>query len=218
MGREIGLVCFDLGGVIIRHYRSWSQACAGLGVAYESRIDTPELITQRRALTHEFQCGRVEEGEFFERLHALTLGAYGAEVLRRLHANWIYGEYEGVDRVLERLVRAGRAATAVLSNTNRVHWARMSGPTADFRTPSILANHHASHLMGLCKPDPRIYEALEGAVGYRGAQVLFFDDLPENVAAAAARGWRTCLIDHTAETAPQIERALAERGLIEPGG
>ncbi len=33
MGREIGLVCFDLGGVIIRHYRSWSQACAGLGVA-----------------------------------------------------------------------------------------------------------------------------------------------------------------------------------------
>lgn len=43
------------------------------------------------------------------------------------------------------------------------------------------------------KPDPRIYEILETDSGLSGADLIFTDDRPENIEAAAARGWRTHL-------------------------
>lgn len=47
--------------------------------------------------------------------------------------------------------------------------------------------------MRLVKPDPAIYAAVEDAIGLAGGDLLFTDDRPENIEAAAARGWRTHL-------------------------
>lgn len=44
--------------------------------------------------------------------------------------------------------------------------------------------------LGLIKPDPAIYEAVERATGLDPSVLLFVDDKAENVAAAVARGWR----------------------------
>jgi putative hydrolase of the HAD superfamily len=43
--------------------------------------------------------------------------------------------------------------------------------------------------LGLAKPDPAIYAAADSAYGTTPADVVFFDDKPENVAAARAHGW-----------------------------
>jgi HAD superfamily hydrolase (TIGR01509 family) len=43
------------------------------------------------------------------------------------------------------------------------------------------------------KPGAKIYEALEKLAGQRGADIVYLDDRRENVAAGAARGWRTIL-------------------------
>lgn len=45
--------------------------------------------------------------------------------------------------------------------------------------------------IGLIKPDPAIYAAVESAAGLPPQALLFTDDKPENTAAAAARGWQT---------------------------
>ncbi len=45
--------------------------------------------------------------------------------------------------------------------------------------------------IGVTKPCPAIYAALEGATGHSGAQIFFIDDRAENAEAAAGRGWRT---------------------------
>lgn len=49
--------------------------------------------------------------------------------------------------------------------------------------------------IGLIKPDPAIYEALEEATMTRGARILFTDDRPENIDAARARRWQVHLFD-----------------------
>lgn len=49
--------------------------------------------------------------------------------------------------------------------------------------------------MGVMKPDPAIYAAVESDSGLPPGQLLFTDDRAENIAAAAARGWRTHLFD-----------------------
>ena len=60
--------------------------------------------------------------------------------------------------------------------------------------------------VGAMKPDAKMYEALEKLAGRRGAEILYIDDRPENVAAGAARGWRTIL-----HKTPEKSRAAMER-------
>jgi putative hydrolase of the HAD superfamily len=43
---------------------------------------------------------------------------------------------------------------------------------------------------GLTKPDPRIFERVSGRLGVPPARVVFFDDRPENVAAARRCRWQ----------------------------
>ncbi|MGY6410865.1 MAG: HAD family hydrolase [Alkalilacustris sp.] len=45
--------------------------------------------------------------------------------------------------------------------------------------------------LGCLKPEAGIYAALEAATGLSGPALLFVDDRAENIATAAARGWRT---------------------------
>ena len=49
--------------------------------------------------------------------------------------------------------------------------------------------------MGVMKPDPAIYDRLERETGVAPGALLFADDRPDNIAAAAARGWQTHLFD-----------------------
>jgi FMN phosphatase YigB (HAD superfamily) len=217
---EIGMVCFDLGGVIVKHHRSWREACAATGMEFRVGIEDPALVARRRALTHLYHVGRIGCEEFFARAAAEgTGGLYTAAEVRALHDAWIYAEYEGIGGVLERLVRSGRARTGVLSNTNAAHWARIGAGAAGaalphFPSAGVLEHRHASHLLGLAKPDEAIYRAYEEATGARGGEVLFFDDLAENVATARALGWRAVQVDHGGDTARQVEEALRAHGLI----
>lgn len=61
--------------------------------------------------------------------------------------------------------------------------------------------------MRVIKPDPRIYDMLETDSGLTGDALLFTDDRPDNIAAAAARGWRTHLFEGSQGWA---ERLVAE--------
>lgn len=45
--------------------------------------------------------------------------------------------------------------------------------------------------MGMIKPDPAIYEALETGSGVPPQALIFTDDRADNIAAAQARGWQT---------------------------
>ena len=50
---------------------------------------------------------------------------------------------------------------------------------------------YVSGVMGVTKPDPRIYAMVEADCGIAPAALLFTDDKAENITAAARRGWRT---------------------------
>lgn len=66
--------------------------------------------------------------------------------------------------------------------------------------------------MKVIKPDPLIFEGLETKLGLSGEALIFTDDSPANIAAAAARGWRTHLFTDAQGWA---DRLVAE-GLLTP--
>lgn len=206
------LVAFDWGGVILRHCRSWSEGCLAAGLPSHPEVLTPEHAARRRALTQAFQRGELEEHRFLEALHEANDRRYGIEDLARIHDAWLLDEYEGVRGVIERLVETPGVETALLSNTNAAHWRRHlprpGGGEPDYPTAGLLRHRHASHLLGLAKPDEAIYVAFERATGFSGPDILYFDDLAENLDAPARLGWRCVHVDHTGDTARQISDSL----------
>lgn len=201
------LVAFDLGGVLVRICADWAQGCRAAGVAPrgEPSIRDPDRV---RSLVAAHQRGELEHSAFLEGMSRCLGGTLDPIEVGRVHDAWILGAYDGVGAFLAQLRVAG-LCTACLSNTNASHWRRLHG--MDFFAG--LDHRHASHELGLEKPDPRIYREFERRTGWSGADIIYFDDLQENVDAAVRAGWRAHRIDPAIETVPQIRGHLGDWGI-----
>jgi putative hydrolase of the HAD superfamily len=209
------LVVFDLGGVLVRICRSWDEACAAAGLPCREGAEAPEVVEERRRHVFEHEAGRLSADVYFERLSRGMDGLYSPDEVRRVHDAWTLREFEGVPALLDAL-DAARVETAVLSNTNERHWRRLSPPAGEpVEYPSLLRIPHrfASHLLGARKPDPEVFAHVEAATGRAGRDVLFFDDLLDNVAAARAAGWRAEVVDPLADPPARMLEVLAREGV-----
>lgn len=215
------LVVFDLGGVIVRICRSIKEAGQRCGIEVRDEDITPERRAERRAIHAQYERGHLTCDAFFDAIARTTGGRYSPDQFRAMHLAWIIDEYPGVSELIDDL-HAASIPTGVLSNTNASHWAQMQ-PTPDasgriaapkFPTPSKPQHKHASHILGLAKPDAAIYHAFSRATGFAPSSIIFFDDLADNVNAARAAGWHSHLIDHTGDPAAQMRQHLRERGLL----
>ena len=202
------LVAFDLGGVLVRICKDWHEGCAVAGVAPRG-IPQPQDPARLRELVSVHQRGSMDHADFCSAVSTCLGSALSAEQVAAVHDAWILGEYPGVTELLRELGRHGHR-TACLSNTNAPHWRTLE------RMPffAALGHTHASHLMGLGKPDPAIFRAFEIAVGASGDRIAYFDDLGENCRAAESAGWLVRQIDPTRDTVPQIRQALQSWGLL----
>ncbi len=205
------LVVFDLGGVIVKIARSWAEACLLAGVPIRPGAADPAMTARRHELAERHGKGELDIGAFCDQVAATTQGLYSPAEVRRIHDAWLIAEYPGVAALIGELAAAG-VATGVLSNTNHAHWVRLAprkmGGTGEFPAIDPVGHPHASHLLGLHKPDPAIYRAFEARTGYSGGEILFFDDLEENCLAARSAGWRAHRVDHEGETAAEIRGVL----------
>jgi FMN phosphatase YigB (HAD superfamily) len=58
------------------------------------------------------------------------------------------------------------------------------------------------------KPEPAIFAAAEKGTRCAGPQILYIDDFPQNITAAAARGWQSILHVSSAETIARVLKIL----------
>jgi putative hydrolase of the HAD superfamily len=218
---NIRLVCFDLGGVLVKICRSWSDGCRAAGLDVRGNSAGDRAGATRRELMHAFGTGRLSEDEWAEQLSRGLGALYSQDELKRIHRAWAQREYAGALALIEELNQSA-VASACLSNTNHSHWTRLIHRDGERLLPGEpeypavhrLRHQYASHLLGLAKPDAAIYRAFERATGSAPADILFFDDLPENVAAARALGWNAERINPHLETVPQLRRFLASYRIL----
>lgn len=165
------------------------------------------------------------EAEFGDRLGGLGNPVIGEVTWEELHAHWcarlgldaeagdeiasdFWRWYVGtLDQQLFDWFAAQRAhrKTGILSN---------SGPGARDRE-----RHHGfeaitddivySHEVGLMKPDARVFDLTAERLAVRPDEVLFLDDVEENVAAARAAGWHAVLHTSTRTSIAEMEQFLA---------
>ena len=89
---------------------------------------------------------------------------------------------------LQRALRAKGVPVFALTNFGRYSFEE-AVPKMDFLQD--FDRSYVSGVMGVIKPDPRIYAMVEADCGLAPQALLFTDDRADNIAAAAARGWRT---------------------------
>ena len=108
---------------------------------------------------------------------------------------------------LQRALRAKGVPVFALTNFGRYSFDEAL-PKLDFLAE--FDRHYVSGKMGVTKPDPRIYAMVEADCGIAPNRLLFADDRADNIAAAAARGWRT----HQFESWQGWARRLVAEGLL----
>ena len=179
---DISLVVFDLGGVLLR----LNDVRESFGLDAD---DTDFLrIWLESPAVRMFECGEIEELEFAGKILAeLQLPYDHHEFMRRFRA-WPGGLFPGIPELLERIPQ--HTATAILSNTNPVHWHQGN---IDDTLRSRIDHLSLSYETGLLKPDDESFTRVIEHFGCAPRETLFVDDNPLNIAAANRLGIRARL-------------------------
>lgn len=206
---EVQLVCFDLGGVLVRLAGTWMECCRSVGAPTKNifAANGAELAGPAAA----FDTGRIDDITFAREVSKLA-PEYTPEMVLKVLDVWLAGTYTGVDDLIDEIHDAG-LRTACLSNTNPRHWSLMT-TNGHYAVVNKLQHKFASHLLGLVKPSPLAYERVEQGTNLPGEAIVFFDDRPENIQAAQKRGWRAFLVDQAGDTAQQMEWFLCNLGVM----
>lgn len=173
---------FDLGRVVLDIDFSKTLECwaghAGCEPAQLVGRFTRDDIYQR----HER--GEISDAEFFAALRtSLGINLSDAQFLEGWNAIFT-GEIAGIAPLLERAAK--RLPLYAFSNTNGAHVGHFSAAYAD-----VLGHFRQIFLsssIGLRKPDAAAYDHVVKAIGVPARRIVFFDDLPENIEGARARG------------------------------
>lgn len=211
------VICFDIGGVLVRICRSWVEACEEAGVPVYARewLTGEQAIAARSLVMRAYQNGELNTDAYYEGMLRALERHYTLDEIASIHDAWLLEEYSGIRELVAELGKLSGVTTACLSNTNERHWNVLAPAGGTARFPSVLALEHrfASHLMGASKPEPKIFLDFQRQIGAEPADILFFDDADANVLAARGQGWRAETIDPLGDTSSQLRAHLQAHGL-----
>ena len=206
MSGVVSAVVFDVGGVLI-----------GIDAAEIARQWARITGADPAAVLAAFQADRayqrLERGEMsVEEYYRHAVSLIGRPMTyAQFDAAWnsLYrGALPGIEGLLDDL--AGRVRLVALTNTNASHAAVWLKLYAGLMRP--FERIFLSYEMGARKPEPACFRQVLDYLGLRPEEVVFIDDVAENVEAARQLG----LHGIVAQSAGQIRAELARLGVVLP--
>jgi len=197
------VVVFDLGKVLV----DFDFTIAARQIAARGSLPTDQVrpVIQESPALVRFESGQTTREQFFEEVRALTGFRGGLEEFVAIFADIFAPMPEMI--ALHGRLRERRVPTYIFSNTNELAVAHIRRSYPFF---AHFDGYIYSYEVGVMKPHPPIYEALERVAGRTGPAILYLDDRLENVQAGAARGWQ--IIHHRAP--PETITAMEALGLV----
>jgi HAD superfamily hydrolase (TIGR01509 family) len=176
-------VVFDLGKVLV----DFDYSIAGQRIAARSRMSAAEVqsFIDHSPLLFRFETGQMSKEQFFAEVQSASSFEGTFDEFTELFAD-IFTPIEAMLELHAALRRSG-VPTYLFSNTNELAVGHIRRHFPFF---SQFNGHICSYEHGAMKPDARLYEVVERTSRLGGAELLYLDDRPENVAAGAARGWQ----------------------------
>ena len=201
MNPAIEAIVFDLGGVLIELDdgpvpMEWLPG--------DSRFDLADWFTSETAKS--FEKGLINAQTFAEKLKIdLKIEASPEEIIRHF-TDWPKGPFAGSHDILKSV--GNKFRLAILSNTNELHWPRITG---EFGICSYFERIFASHELKMAKPELDIFEYVINELNVRPGEIFFLDDNQNNIEASRRLGIRGVHVSGI----NQVHRALFEAGAID---
>ncbi len=199
--RDNGII-FDLGNVIIQ--LDFSDSLKHL--ASLTRLD-PEVLLEilRHDPVHaEYEKGEISTGDFLARFSRMIPAKISREVLVDIYCG-IFTKILTGRPLLKDLSR--RHNLYILSNTNELHFEYLK---EHYHVWDLFDGMFLSFQLRMTKPDPGIYETLIRRVPQDRDQLVFIDDLEENVRGAKKSGIDGILF----RSVDSMVEQLSQRGLL----
>jgi glucose-1-phosphatase len=199
---RIRVVLFDIGGVLVE-----LSGVPTMLAWMDNRITGEELMRLwlESPSVRAFETGRIAPETFVTELISEMSLPVEADDLVREFTRWPRGLFPGALDLIGRIPTKYTRAT--LSNTNALHWPRIS---QEFRLEEAFDHHFASHLTGRIKPDEDAFHHVTEKLQCDAEEVLFLDDSPVNVDVAASLGMKAVRVAGLAAA----ERALDDAGVL----
>ena len=184
------LYIVDMGGVLVQSFDVLPEAARRMG------LDETTARRFAKADMDALMAGTMCPTEYWNRFESASGVRAGEDYWSTLFKPVLDS---AVDQVLRRLRSRGRVVCG--TNTVASHYDHLvaRGMYACFDAV------YASHLMGVCKPDPDFWLAILKAEGVAARDAYFVDDYPENTQVAERIGIRS----HVFKDSAGLEAALA---------
>ncbi|MGE5314707.1 MAG: HAD family hydrolase [Acidobacteriota bacterium] len=200
---RISAVIFDLGRVLVNiDFEAFPNA---LG------LTTPEsrapYAGQAALLARLYETGRLSTDEFIERLFVLFNRRFERGHLLFAWNEIIREDVPGMADLVGRVQKHAR--TAMLSNTSQAHFEKAERTS---RSVQLIAHRFLSYEVGVMKPERGIYEAVTRGLALPASELLFIDDLKENIDGAREAGMHGILFSDLS----RLESELSLLGVLPP--
>jgi HAD superfamily hydrolase (TIGR01509 family) len=199
----VRVVLFDLGNVLITFdpMRFWDA----LGIVDEAR--RADIKPRMLALGREYESGSITTPEFRQRFHELFDGAHTHDELDAAFRTVLPDPIPGMEEIVRRA--AATCEIGLVSNTNPIHF--------DMCLETVPALKHVdrfyvSYEVGALKPDPAYYAGVRQGEQASPGEMVFIDDLGENVTAANNEGFKGIRFTGTDD----LEKALVGLQVLHP--
>jgi HAD superfamily hydrolase (TIGR01509 family) len=206
---------FDLGNVLVYIHPEAFLQSLGIDSPENRRYYQPLVID----IVKRYERGDDSTEEFLERMDDLfNRGLSGSKFgPHRLRSQFAREEFEHAMMTvvgnpvpgMEDLVRrvASKTSVGLLSNTNPLHYEICC---TNLRALQFIPHHFLSYKLRALKPEPLIFQRVVQELSLDPAELLYIDDIEENLHAAEQIGFRC----HLFQGGSVLEEELTRRGLL----
>jgi len=213
--RKPTFALFDLGNVLVYIHPEAFLQTLGIDSPENRRYYQPLVL----AIVKRYERGDDSTEEFLDRMDELfNRGRRASENSSHQHTRRFTGKefehamltvvgkpVEGMEDLVRRV--ASKASLGLLSNTNPLHY---ETGCANLRVLQVIPNHFLSYKLRALKPEPLIFERVLQRLSLNPAEVLYIDDIEENLHAAEQFGFEC----HLFRERLTLEEELRHRGLL----
>jgi HAD superfamily hydrolase (TIGR01509 family) len=194
--RQISTVLFDLGNVL--SYIDFNAFWHDLGF-----LRVKEIVSFRdgyTALTLQYETGYISTDDYLNGLRIVFKNKFTIAQLEQAFSCIIQQPVEGITNIVKRV--STKHQTALVSNTNEIHY-RLS--LTKFEGLKIFQKHYLSYQLHVMKPARGFYDAIIKDQGIHPSQLLFIDDIAENVKAAKRAGMQAIRFESTGQLETDLQ-------------
>ncbi|MBM4169765.1 MAG: HAD family phosphatase [Ignavibacteria bacterium] len=173
------ITLFDLGNVLVDIHPVAFTRRLGIDDNRANDVYREGIVS----LVWRYESGTMTTEEYLNGLDALFDSRYSFDELRQAMLAVIGEPVEGMEAIVREVNK--RMPIALVSNTNELHFNHSLE-----RVPAVrlMSNYFLSYQLRAMKPDPLYYLHVLNGVAADPAEVVFIDDLKENVDGASQAG------------------------------